>query len=168
MCIFYFLNSKFFAFAIIEYKKFRRPGIFLREKVPWSALASAWEDFLLFWGGKEGGRGLMRRPAPTMLFLFAFVIRHSFVSFVIRNLYVNLLVIIGDTQSIRGIGSKEVNEKSAPTMLFYLHFVIRHALCQKLCKSVARSMTQSIRGMGSKEVMRSPAPTMPFLFAFCY
>ena len=50
----------FFAFAIIEYKKFRRPGNFFfprGEKISWSALASAWEDFLLFWGGKEGGQG---------------------------------------------------------------------------------------------------------------
>ena len=38
----------------------------------------------------------MRRPAPTMLFLFAFVIRHGFVS-LSGNLYVNLLVIIDDT-----------------------------------------------------------------------
>ena len=77
----------FFAFAIIEYKKFRRPGNFFfpwGKKISWSALASAWEDFLLFLGG--GARRLMRRPAPTMLFLFAFVIRHGFVSFVIRKL----------------------------------------------------------------------------------
>ena len=91
----------FFAFAIIEYKKFRRPGNFFfpqGEKISWSALASAWEDFLLFFGGGEGGgaRRLMRRPAPTMLFLFAFVIRHGFVSSS-GNLYVNLLVIIDDT-----------------------------------------------------------------------
>ena len=79
----------FFAFAIIEYKKFRRPGNFFSlggKKISWSALASAWEDFLLFWGGRRGARRLMRRPAPTMLFLFAFVIRHGFVSFVIRKL----------------------------------------------------------------------------------
>ena len=90
----------FFAFAIIEYKKFRRPGNFFfprGKKIFWSALASAWEDFLLFWGGEGGGaRRLMRRPAPTMLFLFAFVIRHGFVSSS-GNLYVNLLVIINDT-----------------------------------------------------------------------
>ena len=90
----------FFAFAIIEYKKFRRPGNFFfpqGKKISWSALALAWEDFLLFGGGKEGGaRRLMRRPAPTMLFLFAFVSRHGFVSSS-GNLYVNLLVIIDDT-----------------------------------------------------------------------
>ena len=55
----------------------------------------------------------MRRPAPTMLFLFAFVIRHALCRSSSGNLYVNLLVIIDDTQSIRGIGSKEVNEKSS-------------------------------------------------------
>ena len=38
----------------------------------------------------------MRSPAPTMLFLFSFVIRHGFVS-LSGNLYVNLLVIINDT-----------------------------------------------------------------------
>ena len=81
----------FFAFAIIEYKKFRRPGNFF---FPWGK-----KNFLVcssfglgrlssFFGGGEGGgtRRLMRRPAPTMLFLFAFVIRHGFVSFVIRKL----------------------------------------------------------------------------------
>ena len=50
----------FFAFAIIEYKKFRRPGNFFfpwGKKISQSALASAWEDFLLFLGGKEGGQG---------------------------------------------------------------------------------------------------------------
>ena len=81
----------FLPFAIIEYKKFRRPGNFFfprGKKISWSALASAWEDFLLYFGGGGGGgaRRLMRRPAPTMLFLFAFVIRHGFVSFVIRKL----------------------------------------------------------------------------------
>ena len=89
----------FFAFAIIEYKKFRRPGNFFfprGKKISWSALALAWEDFLLFLGGRRGARRLMRRPAPTMLFLFAFVIRHGFVSSS-GNLYVNLLVIIDDT-----------------------------------------------------------------------
>ena len=48
----------FFAFAIIEYKKFRRPGNFFSlggKKISWSALALAWEDFLIFGGGGEGG-----------------------------------------------------------------------------------------------------------------
>ena len=60
MCVFLFPQQQwfFFAFAIIEYKKFRRPGNFfsLGEKNSWSALALAWEDFLLFLGGKEGGK----------------------------------------------------------------------------------------------------------------
>ena len=54
VCIFYFLNSNVFAFAIIEYIKFRRPGNFFfprGKKISWSALALAWEDFLLFLGG---------------------------------------------------------------------------------------------------------------------
>ena len=50
----------FFAFAIIEYKKFWRPGNFFfprGKKISWSALALAWEDFLLFWGGgRRGGK----------------------------------------------------------------------------------------------------------------
>ena len=87
VCVFFISSTAmFFAFAIIEYKKFRRPGNFFfprGKKISWSALALAWEDFLLFLGG---ARRLMRRPAPTMLFLFAFVIRHGFVSFVIRKL----------------------------------------------------------------------------------
>ena len=48
----------------------------MREKISWSTLASAWEDFLLFLllrgdGGKEVNEGL-----PTLLFLFVFV-RHA-------------------------------------------------------------------------------------------
>ena len=71
----------------------------------------------------------MRRPAPTMLFLFAFVIRHGFVSFVIRKLYVNLMVIINDTQSIRGIGSKEVNEKSSTYHAVSICILLLDTLC---------------------------------------
>ena len=79
----------FFAFAIIEYKKFRRPGIFfsLGEKNFLVCSSFGLGRLSSFFGGEGGGaRRLMRRPAPTMLFLFAFVIRHGFVSFVIRKL----------------------------------------------------------------------------------
>ena len=85
----------------------------------------------------------MRSPAPTMLFLFAFVIRHGFVSFVIRKLVCKSDGHINDTQSIRGLGARRLMRSQHLPCCFYLHFVIRHALCQKLCKSVARS-TRSI------------------------
>ena len=121
----------FFAFAIIEYKKFRRPGNFF--------FPSGEKNFLVcssfglgrlssFFGGEGGGaRRLMRRPAPTMLFLFAFVIRHSFVSSS-GNLYVNLLVIIDDTVN-QGIGSKEVNEKSSTYYAVSICILLLDTLC---------------------------------------
>ena len=112
MCIFYFLNSNVFAFAIIEYKSLGDQEIFFPrgKKTSWSALASAWEDFLLFLGGWGGGaRRLMRSPALTMLFLFAFVIRHT----LCRQKLICKSVGQSTTQSIRGKGSKEVNEKSS-------------------------------------------------------
>ena len=130
MCVFFISSTAmFFAFAIIEYKKFRRPGNFFfprGKKISWSALASAWEDFLLFWGG---ARRLMRRPAPTMLFLFAFVIRHGFVSFVIRK-----LVCKSDGHHQRhtvnqGIGSKEVNEKSSTYHAVSICILLLDTLC---------------------------------------
>ena len=51
----------------------------------------------------------MRRPAPTMLFLFAFVIRHTLCG----QKLVCKSVGQSTTQSIRWMGSKEVNEKSS-------------------------------------------------------
>ena len=47
----------FFAFAIIEYESLGDQEIFSPQgkKISWSALASAWGDFLLFWG--DGGQG---------------------------------------------------------------------------------------------------------------
>ena len=101
VCVFFISSTAmFFAFAIIEYKKFRRPGNFfsLGEKNFLVCSSFGLGRLSSFFGGGEGGgaRRLMRRPAPTMLFLFAFVIRHSFVSSS-GNLYVNLLVIIDDT-----------------------------------------------------------------------
>ena len=59
MCVCVFLNSNvfFFAFAIIEYESLGDQEIFFPrgKKISWSALASAWGDFLLFWG--DGGQG---------------------------------------------------------------------------------------------------------------
>ena len=48
----------FFAFAIIEYKSLGDQEIFFPrgKKISWSALASAWEDFLLFLGGMGGSK----------------------------------------------------------------------------------------------------------------
>ena len=80
MCVFFISSTAvFFAFAIIEYKSLGDQEIFFPrgKKISWSALASAWEDFLLFLGGMGEARRLMRRPAPTMLLLFAFVIRQA-------------------------------------------------------------------------------------------
>ena len=45
-------------------------------------------NLLVSQSGGWGARRLMRRPAPTMLFLFAFVIRHALYR---QKLYVNLL-----------------------------------------------------------------------------
>ena len=144
MCIFYFLNSNvFFAFAIIEYKKFRRPGIFFSpwgKKISWSALASAWEDFLLFLGGEGGwgARRLMRRPVPTTLFLFAFVSSSS------GNLYAT------HSQS-GGLGSTEVNEKSSTYHAVSICILLLDTLCvRNYVNLLLGSTTQSIRGMGSK------------------
>ena len=72
-----------------------------------------------------------------MLFLFAFVIRHT--------LCHQKLVCKSVGQSIRGMGgggARRLMRRPAPTMLFLFAFVIRHALChhQKLvCKSVGQS-----------------------------
>ena len=62
VCVFFFLNSNVFAFAIIEYKSLvEDQEIFFpqEKKISWSALASAWGDFLLFGGmaGKEVNEG---------------------------------------------------------------------------------------------------------------
>ena len=90
----------FFAFVIIEYKSLGDQEIFFPSGEKNFLVCSSFGLGRLssFGGGGEGGgaRRLMRRPAPTMLFLFAFVIRHGFVSSS-GNLYVNLLVIIDDT-----------------------------------------------------------------------
>ena len=51
----------------------------------------------------------MRSPTSTMLFLFAFVIRHA----LCHQKLVCKSVGQSTTQSIRGMGSKEVNEKSS-------------------------------------------------------
>ena len=71
----------------------------------------------------------MRRPAPTMLFLFAFVIDTALCRSSSGNLYVNLMVIINDTQSIRGIGSKEVNEKSSTYHAVSICILLLDTLC---------------------------------------
>ena len=57
MYFFFLFNSNVFAFAIIEYKSLGDQEIFFPrgEKISWSALASAWGDFLLF-GGDGGGK----------------------------------------------------------------------------------------------------------------
>ena len=57
MCVFSSTAMFFFAFAIIEYESLGDQEIFSPqgEKISWSALASAWGDFLLFWG--DGGQG---------------------------------------------------------------------------------------------------------------
>ena len=120
----------FFAFAIIEYKKFRRPGNFFSLGGKNFLVCSSFGLGRLssFFGGEGGGaRRLMRRPAPTMLFLFAFVIRHSFVSSS-GNLYVNLLVIVDDTVN-QGIGSKEVNEKSSTYHAVSICILLLDTLC---------------------------------------
>ena len=51
----------FFCLCHNRIEKFRRPGNFFPsgKKISWSALASAWEDFLLFLGG-WGARRLMQ------------------------------------------------------------------------------------------------------------
>ena len=127
MCVFFISSTAmFFAFAIIEYKKFRRPGNFfpLGEKNFLVCSSFGLGRLSSFFGGGEGGgaRRLMRRPAPTMLFLFAFVSSSG-------NLYVNLLVIIDATQSIRGIGSKEVNEKSSTYHAVSICILLLDTLC---------------------------------------
>ena len=69
------------------------------------------------------------------------------------NLYVNLLVIIDDTQSIRGTGSKEVNEKSSTYHAVSICILLLDTLCvRNYVNLLLGSTTQSIRGMGSKEV----------------
>ena len=75
----------FFAFAIIEYKKFRRPGNFSGEKNFLVCSSFGLGRLSSFWGGRRGGKGGGK-----------FVIRHGFV-LSSGNLYVNLLVIIDDT-----------------------------------------------------------------------
>ena len=127
MCVFFISSTAmFFAFAIIEYKKFRRPANFfpLGEKhfLVCSSFGLGRLSSFLGGGRRGGARRLMRRPAPTMLFLFAFVSSSG-------NLYVNLLVIIDATQSIRGIGSKEVNEKSSTYHAVSICILLLDTLC---------------------------------------
>ena len=60
--MYFFFNSNVFAFAIIEYKSLGDQEIYFPrgKKISWSALASAWGDFLLFWGDGGGARRLMK------------------------------------------------------------------------------------------------------------
>ena len=141
MCV--FLNSNVFFFCLCHNRieNFRRPGNFFpsgEKKISWSALALAWEDFLLFWrgwGGKEVNEG---QHLPCCFYLHLLLDTLC----VIRNLYVNLLVSRRHSQS-GAWGARRLMRRPAPTMLFLFAFVIRHALCQKLCKSVGQS-TRSI------------------------
>ena len=140
MCVCFPQQQCFFCLCHNRIEKFRRPGNFFPsgEKISWSALASAWEDFLLFlggWGGKEVNEG---QHLPCCFYLRLLLDTHC----VIRNFYVNLLVSRRHSQS--GVwGARRLMRRPAPTMLFLFAFVIRHALCQKLCKSVGQS-TRSI------------------------
>ena len=136
MCIFYFLNSNVFAFAIIEYKSLGDQEIFFPrgKKISWSALALAWEDFLLFLGGLGGKEVNEGQHLPCCFYLHLLLDTLC----VVRNLYVNLLVSRRHSQS-GGWGARRLMRRPASTMLFLFVFVIRHALCQKLCKSVGQS-----------------------------
>ena len=64
----------------------------------------------------------MRRPAPTMLFLFAFVIRHGFVSFVIRKLVCKSVGHHQRHSQSGGLGARRLMRSPAPTMLFLFAF----------------------------------------------
>ena len=137
MCVFFFSQQQCFCLCHNRIEKFRRPGNFFPlggKKISWSALASAWEDFLLFlggWGGKEVNEG---QHLPCCFYLCLLLDTLC----VIRNLYVNLLVSQRHSQS-GGWGTRRLMRRPAPTMLFLFAFVIRHTLCQKLCKSVGQS-----------------------------
>ena len=109
------------------------------KKISWSALASAWEDFLLFLGGMGGGKEVNEGQHLPCCFYLRLLLDTLCV---VRNLYVNLLVSRRHSQS-GGWGARRLMRRPAPTMLFLFAFVIRHALCQKLCKSVGQS-TRSI------------------------
>ena len=144
MCIFYFLNSNvFFAFAIIEYKKFRRPGNFffpLGEKnflVCSSFGLGRLSSF--FGGGRRVGGKEVNEKAST----------YHAVSICICVVVIRKLV--RDTQSIRGIGSTEVNEKSSTYHAVSICILLLDTLCvRNYVNLLLGSTTQSIRGMGSK------------------
>ena len=141
MCVFFLNSNVFFAFAIIEYESLGDQEIFFPwgKKISWSALALAWEDFLLFWGGWGGGKEVNEgQHLPCCFYLHLLLDMLC----VVRNFYVNLLVSRRHSQS-GGWGARRLMRRPAPTMLFLFAFVIRHALCQKLCKSVGQS-TRSI------------------------
>ena len=140
MCVFSSTEMFFFCLCHNRIEKFRRPGNFFPsgKKISWCALALAWEDFLLFWGGWGGKEVNEDQHLPCCFYLRLLLDTLC----VVRNFYVNLLVSRRHSQS-GGWGARRLMRRPAPTMLFLFVFVIRHALCQKLCKSVGQS-TRSI------------------------
>ena len=136
-----FSTAMFFCLCHNRIEKFRRPGNFFPSGEKNFLVCSSFGLGRLssFLGGMGGGKEVNEGQHLPCCFYLHLLLDTLYV---IRNLYVNLLVSRRHSQS-GGWGARRLMRRPAPTMLFLFAFVIRHALCQKLCKSVGQS-TRSI------------------------
>ena len=113
----------FFAFAIIEYKKFRRPGNFFPSGEKNFLVCSSFGlGRLSFFGGEGGGAKEVNEKASTYHAVSICILLLDMLCVIVRKLVCKSVGHHRQHSQSGGLGARRLMRSPAPTMLFLFAF----------------------------------------------